>query len=236
MVISKTKLRPSLEWGMFFLALLMIPLIVIQVSSEDPEVLFATEVVNAIIWTIFVAELIYARRRSSGWTVFARGHALDLAIVVLSPPFLVPPSLGSLRALRLLRLGRLLAIVGRVQQGAGRMTGRQGIVYVGALVLFCIFIGGVSLHEIEPDHATTVWEGLWWAVVTVTTVGYGDISPVTFEGRVVAAALMFVGLGAFGALAGSISGLFVAERDDSTERLERIERLLQELTKTRRTD
>lgn len=63
---ARTTLRPSLEWGMFFLALLMIPLIVIQVSSEDPEVLFATEVVNAIVWTIFVAELVYARRESTG--------------------------------------------------------------------------------------------------------------------------------------------------------------------------
>jgi voltage-gated potassium channel len=237
MGIAKGTRRPSLEWGMFFLAMLMIPLILIQVSSEDQDVLFATEIANAVIWVIFVAELVYARRRSTtGWAAFARTHALDLLIVALSPPFIVPAELGSLRVLRLLRLVRLLAVVGRIQQGTGRMTGRQGILYVGALVLFCIFIGGVSIHEIEPDHATTVWEGMWWAVVTVTTVGYGDISPVTFEGRLVAAALMFVGLGAFGALAGSISALFLVQREGSADRLERIERMLEELTKTKKTD
>jgi voltage-gated potassium channel len=234
---AKRTPRPSLEWGMFFLALLMIPLILIQVSSEDPDVLFATEVANAVVWVIFVAELIYAWRRSTtGWAAFARTHALDVLIVALSPPFLVPAGLGSLRVLRLLRLVRLLVVVGRIQQGTGRMTGRQGILYVGALVLFCIFIGGVSIHEIEPDHAATVWEGMWWAVVTVTTVGYGDISPVTFEGRLVAAALMFVGLGAFGALAGSISALFLVQREESADRLERIERMLEELTGTKRAD
>src|SRR5256885_13746887 len=160
---AKRTRRPSLEWGMFFLALLMIPLILIQVSSEDPDVLFATEVASAVIWTIFVAELVYARRRSTtGWAAFARTHALDLLIVALSPPFLVPAGLGSLRVLRLLRLGRLLAGVGRIQQGTGRMTGRQGILYVGALGLCCIFIGGVSIHELEPDRAAPVWEGMWW--------------------------------------------------------------------------
>jgi len=65
---------------------------------------------------------------------------------------------------------------------------------------------------------------------------HGDISPVTFEGRLVAAALMFVGLGAFGALAGSISALFLVQREGSSDRLERIERMLEELTKTKSTD
>jgi voltage-gated potassium channel len=98
-------------------------------------------------------------------------------------------------------------------------------------VLFCIFIGGVSIHVLEPDHAATVWEGMWWAIVTVTTVGYGDISPVTFEGRIVAAGLMFIGLGAFGALAGSVSALFLVQGDDTAERLTRIERMLEELSR-----
>src|SRR5438105_15065457 len=125
MRIAKSPRRPSLEWGMFFLALLMIPLILIQVSSEDRDVLFATEVANAVIWVIFVPELIYARRRSTtGWAAFARTHALDLLIVALSPPFIVPAALGSPRVLRLLRLVRLLAVVGRIQQGRGRMHGR----------------------------------------------------------------------------------------------------------------
>src|SRR5437870_892907 len=135
MEIARSPRRPSLEWGMFFLALLMIPLILIQVSSEDQDVLFATEVANAVIWVIFVAELIYAWRRSTtAWPAFARTHALDLLIVALSPPFIVPAALGSLRVLRLLRLVRLLAFVGRIQQGTGRMTGGQGILSGRSLV------------------------------------------------------------------------------------------------------
>src|SRR5438552_12620654 len=155
MGIAKRTRRPSLDWAMFFHAPLTIPLILIQVSSEDRDVLFATEVANAVIWVIFVAELIYSWRRSTtGWAAFARTHALDLLIVALSPPFILPAALGSLRVLRLLRLVRLLAVVGRLQQGTGRMTGRQGILYVGALVLFCFFMVGVGIHGIEPARDT----------------------------------------------------------------------------------
>ena len=103
---------------MFFLALLMIPLILIQVSSEDRDILFATEVANAVIWVIFVAELIYSWRRSTtAWAAFARTHALDLLIVALSPPFILPAALGSLRVLRLLRLVRLLAVCLVAEEG-----------------------------------------------------------------------------------------------------------------------
>lgn len=212
---------------MFFLALLMIPLVLIQVTAQDPDVLFAVEVANGLIWLAFVVELVLLRRRIGTWRPFLRGHWLDLAIVLFSPPFFVPPQLASLRVLRLLRLVRLLAIIGRLQQGAGRATGRQGLAYVGLLAIFMVFIGGVSLHELEPERAPTVWEGMWWAVVTLTTVGYGDIIPASFEGRVLAALLMISGLGAFGALAGSVGALFMAhEEDDVTGRLDALQRQL----------
>lgn len=214
---------------MFFLALLMVPLVLIQITAENPDVLLAAEIANAVIWLAFVAELVVFARRSPSRGAFVRRHWLDIAIVVLSPPLFVPPQLASLRLLRLLRLVRLLAIIGRLQQGTGRATGQQGLTYVGILVFFFVFIGGVSMHELEPEKAPTVWEGLWWAVVTLTTVGYGDITPATFEGRLLAALLMFVGLGAFGTLAGSVGAMFLAKGDTIEDRLERIERSVNEL-------
>lgn len=188
---------------------MLVPLILIQVGSEDPQTLAAVEIVNALIWLAFTAELIYLARRASSARSFVSEHWLDIAIVLLSPPFILPAEVASLRVLRILRLVRLLGVVARLQKGSGRALGRQGIVYIAILGAFFVFIGGVSIHELEPDRASTVWEGMWWAIVTLTTVGYGDISPATFEGRVLAAFLMVSGLAVVGALAGSVGALFL---------------------------
>lgn len=213
------KSRAAVEWSLFFLALLLVPLILIQVTTTDPQTLFAVEIVNALIWLAFAGDLVYLYRRSPGPRAFVREHWLDLGIVLLSPPFILPAEVASLRLLRILRLVRLLAVVGRLQKGTGRALGRQGLAYIGVLGAFFVFVGGVSIHELEPDRAPTVWEGMWWAIVTLTTVGYGDISPATFEGRVLAAFLMVSGLAVVGALAGSIGALFLGgeKEPDRTE-------------------
>lgn len=232
---AKATGTPTLDWAMFFLALLMVPIVVIQVSATDPQVLIATEVANGVIWLIFVVELVVARRRYGTMRAFARDHWLDLLVVLLSPPLFVPSELASFRLLRLLRLVRLVAIIGRLHRGAGAATGRQGLAYVALLVLFLVFVGGVSMHEIEPERAPTVWDGFWWAVVTLTTIGYGDIAPATFEGRVLASVLMFAGLGAVATLAGSLGAMFLAKDDDDiSARLGSIEEELRQLRKERR--
>lgn len=225
--------RAAVEWSLFFLALLLVPLILIQVTTTDPQTLFAVEIANALIWLAFAADLVYLYRRSSDPRAFARQHWLDLAIVLLSPPFILPAEVASLRLLRILRLVRLLAVVGRLQKGTGRALGRQGLAYIGVLGAFFVFVGGVSIHELEPDRAPTVWEGMWWAIVTLTTVGYGDISPATFEGRVLAAFLMVSGLAVVGALAGSIGALFLGGDAGPSETERRLEAMQTELAEIR---
>lgn len=225
--------RASVEWSLFFLALLLVPLILIQLSATDPQTLLAVEIVNTFIWLAFVADLVYLARQSSGPRAFIGQHWLDLAIVLLSPPILLPAEMASLRLLRVLRLVRLLAVVGRIQRGSGRALGRQGLAYVGVLGAFFVFVGGVSIHELEPDRAGTVWEGMWWAIVTLTTVGYGDIAPATFEGRILAAFLMVSGLAVIGTLAGSVGALFLGGEGGPSPTDRRLDELHQELRELR---
>jgi len=227
------KNRAAVEWSLFFLALLLVPLILIQVSSSDPETLAAVEIANALIWVAFAADLIYLARQAASVRMFVREHWLEIAIVLLSPPFILPAEVASLRLLRVLRLVRLLAVVGRLRKGTGRALGRQGLAYIGVLAALFVFVGGVSIHELEPDRAPTVWEGIWWAIVTLTTVGYGDISPATFEGRVLAAFLMVSGLAVVGALAGSIGALFLGGDGGPTETDRRLEAMRLELREIR---
>jgi voltage-gated potassium channel len=225
--------RAAVEWSLFFLALLLVPLILIQVSSDDPQTLAAVEIANALIWFAFVADLVYLARHASSARSFVRERWLEIAIVLLSPPFILPAEVASLRLLRILRLVRLLAVLGRLQQGTGRALGRQGLAYIGILGVFFVFVGGISIHELEPERAPTVWEGMWWAIVTLTTVGYGDISPATFEGRILAAFLMVSGLAVIGALAGSVGALFLGAEGRPTDTDRRLEALQFELREIR---
>lgn len=95
-----------------------------------------------------------------------------------------------------------------------------------------VFIAGGLLSLLEPQAVKAgFWSGVWWAVVTVTTVRYGDISPVTPVGRILGAVLMVVGIGLVATLAASIAAYFVGQDeggqlDEIVERLDRMEALL----------
>ena len=130
---------------MFVLAAAMIPIVVVQVTATDQAVLSAAEVANGLIWLVFVAEYLYLLRRSADRWSFVRRRWLDLAVILLSPPFVVPVELASTRVLRLLRLVRLIAVLGRMHEGTRRATGRQGLVYVATVVALVVFMGGISI-------------------------------------------------------------------------------------------
>src|SRR2546426_2191353 len=101
---TSKKQRSALEWTMFTLALAMVPLIVIQESSTDTEVLNWTERLNALIWLAFVGEYLYLFALADQKRRFVRGHWFDLLIIALTPPIaLLPNELDAIRALRALR-------------------------------------------------------------------------------------------------------------------------------------
>ena len=104
-----------------------------------------------------------------------------------------------------------------------------------ALVSFiCIF--GYLFYVTEPQ-IKTFGDGIWWALVTVTTVGYGDITPLTTTGRIVAAGLMFIGLGLIATVTAIVSAKFIANyvdhhtNDDVLEKLEELEQEIDQINK-----
>ena len=105
-----------------------------------------------------------------------------------------------------------------------------------AALLFFIFLFGYLFYVSEPD-VRNLGDGVWWALVTITTVGYGDITPVTTLGRVVASSLMLLGLGLIATITAIVSAKFIQNFvdhhtiDDVLEKLDEMQLELDDIKK-----
>lgn len=234
---------------MLVAALLVIPALAIEEGAPGEPWTTIASGLNWLIWLAFLAEavvmlaLIPDRRR------WIRTHPLDVAIVVLTPPFM-PAALQSMRVFRLLRLVRLLKAV----QLSRHLFSLQGLRGAALISLITIVAGGAAFAVVErPEQGLSSWDGIWWALTTVTTVGYGDYTPETSGGRIIALVVMAIGIGFVALITAAAAERFVAtgreeERggDDALEaqlihrldeiarRLDRVERALRERDPTQR--
>ena len=105
-----------------------------------------------------------------------------------------------------------------------------------AALVFFIFLFGYLFYVSEPD-VRNLGDGIWWALVTITTVGYGDITPVTTLGRVVASSLMLLGLGLIATITAIVSAKFIQNfvdhhtNDDVLEKLDELQLELDDIKK-----
>jgi len=105
-----------------------------------------------------------------------------------------------------------------------------------AALIFFIFLFGYLFYVSEPD-VRNLGDGVWWALVTITTVGYGDITPVTTLGRVVASSLMLLGLGLIATITAIVSAKFIQNfvdhhtNDDVLEKLDEMQLELDDIKK-----
>jgi voltage-gated potassium channel len=190
---------------MTILALLMVPILVLplvaDLSATETEALLAADY---LIWALFAMEYGTKLYLAPDRWWFVRHNIPDLIIVVV--PFLRPLRImRSARALRLLRLTRLLAFMTEGLKRARLIFLHGGLRYVLLVVVVIVFAAaGIETafeHAAPGANIHNYADALWWSVVTITTVGYGDRFPVTGGGRGVAVMLMITGIALFGVLA-----------------------------------
>lgn len=158
-------------------------------------------------WIVFVVDLVVHERRLVHYLSTLWGR-FDLAVVILTAPWFLFLGTGTGKFVILIRLARVARLL-MATRGARALFARLGAASLVAVGV--VFVGAAVAYRAE--HATnpefkTYGDALWWAVVTLTTVGYGDIVPKTTTGRVDGVMIMVTGIGILGLLAGSLASFF----------------------------
>jgi len=190
-----------------WLPVLIIPLI----TPVHGAVAETFAVIDYMVWALFVLEYLTKLYLSPSRWHFFKTHILDLLIVAV--PFFRP-----MRAARLARLARLARVGVVLARGIGRAKGllsHKGLHFALLTVAMIIFASAglvtVAERSAPGGNIHNFGQGLWWAVVTVTTIGYGDHYPVTATGQGVAVVLMIVGISLIGVLTATVASYFVGQ-------------------------
>lgn len=194
------------DWATFFLALLLVPVLVLEESSADPGTVQLATLANAFIWAAFALDYALDLRRATDRREYVRTHWFDLALIVVSPPLLVPAEAQALRVLRALRLLRAFTVVGIVAERLGRPLSRHAALAILAVLGAVLLAGGVTITAAEPATIANVAQGYAWTIATLVTAGHAAPEPTTVAGRAISSTIVVMGLGTVAALAASIAG------------------------------
>lgn len=188
----------------------------------------AAEPIHILLFVAFAGLAIYR------W--FGPPRERGLRSVVFETAMLIlafPPLVAATGPYRLLRLVRLPLAGARSVRALRRVLVTQGVLVLGVAATMSAVIGALAVLEFErPHQIRTVPDALWWAATTMTTVGYGDLAPKTFGGRVVALALMVVGIAAFGMTTALLARWFM-DLSGVSEENEELHALRREVQKLR---
>jgi voltage-gated potassium channel len=226
------RFEAAVELPLVIMAIAMVPLLVVPLLVDLPEAVEAALLAaDWLIWAAFAFE--YAVRlalTTERWR-FVRREWPSLLLVLL--PFLRPLRVArSARALRLLGLGRLVGALGTVVRDGRTLIFRHNLHYAVLITLVVVLASAAAAWSVEESGTGTIdslGDALWWAVTTVTTVGYGDLFPVTPAGRGIAAFLMLSGIALFGVLTANIAAFFVEQDQEDDALIGKVDEVLRRL-------
>lgn len=164
------------------------------------------------LWAFFIVETVALSMLVSDTRRYLRHNWLNLIIILTGLPMLLgwPSHMG---ALRLLRVIIVFALVMHIGSRVKKMLSRNELAATAFASLIVIVMAGILMSALEPNINGPL-DGIWWAWVTITTVGYGDIVPQTYPGRAFASIIIFFGLGLFAALTASFTSFFLSQREE----------------------
>ena len=222
--VGREKIRRFYDFFLVFLALLCVVLLILQdrmeLSDAQDDLI---EWLDMGIWIVFAADYCVNLYVAADRRKYVRTHIIELVAILPFNAFFkgirlmrVYPLIRSTRLLQASRLFRLIVYFGRTHTYVSRFLRQHNFHYVLFFTVSTVLLGAVAIGHFEKMDFS---DALWWALVTATTVGYGDISPVSAGGRLVAVFLMLTGIGFISTLTGTIASYFVCPEnaDESPE-------------------
>lgn len=211
------RFEQAVELPLLILALAMVPLLAVPFLFDlSPSLESLVTTLEWFVWAAFAFEYVVRLALTDRRWHFVRREWAALLIIAL--PFHRPLRVArSARALRLLKLVRLAALLAETTRGTRRLLLRHKLHYALA-VTGAVVVGAAGLAlVVEDGHGGAIdsfGDALWWATTTVTTVGYGDMFPVTPAGRGIAVFLMVMGIALFGVLTANVAAFFIEDRSE----------------------
>ncbi len=209
---------------MLLLSLLLVPIVVLPIAEDlSPIALRSVEILAAGIWGAFLIEYLVLLFLAPQKVLMIKKHKVDLVLLVL-------PFFRLARIVRLLRLVLYGSAGSTAANAVRKMAERPGFLKVLTASFVSIAVSGGLVSIAEHGQANSTIDGpadgVWWAIVTSSTVGYGDEFPVTATGRVIAVFLMLVGVAILSIVTANVAAAFVEESADQDNQLDRIEKEL----------
>jgi len=228
-VVEENDTLPGRAFDLIVQALILLSVITFSVATLPDldtgirELLEVTEVIVVIIFTCEYFLRMYVAERKVSYILSFYG-LVDLIAII--PFYLLPGvDLQSLRVFRLLSLFRLMKL-SRYNRAIHQLSrafivAKEEIVLFSLVILMLLYLSAVGIyyfeHEAQPEVFKSIFHSLWWAVATLSTVGYGDMYPITVGGKLFTFVILMLGLSIVaiptGLLASALSKVKMEERD-----------------------
>lgn len=237
---TDTHISKVFNYGIQLLVVINVFTIILSTLKLSHALNITFTIIDTVIVAIFIleyslriwtADLLYPNLdRSAAIKKYMKTPLAIIDLVSIAPFFLsilLPINLNIFRLLRTIRILRLFK-TGRYNKALNNIaivfkSRASQLISSLFIVSLLIVISGVLMYEVEhfaqPSNFKNAFDGMWWAVATLTTVGYGDIYPVTVAGRVISSIIALLGIGLVAIPTGIISSGFIEQFEKDKEEL-----------------